>query len=49
MLAAGDAGQFEVLLIDDLSRFARDSVEQETAIRKIERMHIRIIGNRGRL
>ena len=41
MLAA--AGEFQVLLIDDLSRFARDSVEQERAIRRLEFQGVRII------
>jgi site-specific DNA recombinase len=42
LAAAGDKG-FEVLLIDDLSRFARDSVEQERAIRRLEFQGVRII------
>lgn len=29
MLAAALNGEFEVLLVDDLSRFARDSIEQD--------------------
>ena len=43
MLAAAGDGGFQVLLIDDLSRFARDSVEQERAIRRLEFQGVRII------
>lgn len=43
MLAAAAAREFEVLLVDDLSRFARDSVEQERAIRRLEFQGVRII------
>jgi DNA invertase Pin-like site-specific DNA recombinase len=35
--------EFDVLLVDDLSRFARDSVDQETTIRRLEFQGIRII------
>jgi site-specific DNA recombinase len=35
--------EFDVLIVDDLSRFARDSVDQETTIRRLEFQGIRII------
>ena len=35
MQAAAERGDFEVLLLDDLSRLARDSVEQERIIRRL--------------
>lgn len=43
MLAAASHQEFDVLLVDDLSRFSRDSVEQERAIRKMEFQQIRIV------
>lgn len=43
MLAAAGRGEFDVLIVDDLSRFARDSVEQEQAIRRLEFRGIRIV------
>ena len=43
MLAAAERGDFEVLLLDDLSRLARDSVEQERIIRRLEFRNLRII------
>lgn len=43
MLAAARDKEFEVLIIDDLSRFARDSVEQETTIRRLEFQGVRIV------
>jgi len=43
MLEAADRRDFDVLLVDDLSRFARDSVEQERAIRRLEFRGLRII------
>jgi len=43
MLAAAERGEFEVLLLDDLSRLARDSVEQERIIRRLEFRNLRII------
>ena len=43
MLSAAERGGFEVLLVDDLSRFARDQVESERAIRRLEFLGIRII------
>jgi len=44
MLADAAAGKFEALLVDDLSRFSRDSVEQETEIRRLERRKVRVVG-----
>jgi site-specific DNA recombinase len=43
MLAAAERSEFEVLLLDDLSRLARDSVEQERIIRRLEFRGLRII------
>jgi site-specific DNA recombinase len=43
MLAAAERNEFEVLLLDDLSRLARDSVEQERIIRRLEFRGLRII------
>ena len=43
MLAAAVRGEFDVLLLDDLSRLTRDSVEQETTIRRLEFRGIRIV------
>jgi DNA invertase Pin-like site-specific DNA recombinase len=43
MLAAAARGEFDVLLLDDLSRMTRDSVEQERAIRRLEFSGVRII------
>ena len=43
MIAAAGRGEFDVLLLDDLSRFARDSVEQERTIRRLEFQGLRII------
>src|SRR5262245_59009270 len=43
MLAAAGRREFEVLLIDDLSRLARDQVESERTIRRLEFLGIRII------
>jgi site-specific DNA recombinase len=42
-LAAAARKEFEVLLIDDLSRLTRDSVEQERTIRRLEFSGIRLI------
>jgi site-specific DNA recombinase len=36
MQAAAGRKEFDVLILDQLSRFARDSVEQETSIRRLE-------------
>lgn len=43
MIAAAGRHEFDVLLLDDLSRLARDSIEQEKTIRRLEFMQIRII------
>lgn len=43
MLAAAARQEFEVLLLDDLSRLARDSIEQEKTIRRLEFQGLRII------
>jgi site-specific DNA recombinase len=43
MLADADAGKFQVLLIDDLSRLGRDQVETERAIRRLEFRGVRIL------
>jgi site-specific DNA recombinase len=43
MQAAAERGDFDVLLLDDLSRLARDSVEQERIIRRLEFKNLRII------
>lgn len=43
MLAAAGRGEFDVLLVDDLSRLARDSVEQEKAIRRLEFQQVRVV------
>lgn len=43
MLRSARAGEFQVLLIDDLSRLARDSLEAERTIRSLEFRGIRIV------
>lgn len=43
MLAAATRREFDVLLIDDLSRLSRDQVESEQVIRRLEFLGIRII------
>ena len=43
MLRAAAAGEFEILLVDDLSRLARDQVESERCIRRLEFAGIRIV------
>jgi site-specific DNA recombinase len=43
MQAAAATKEFDVLLLEDLSRFSRDSVNQETVIRRLEFQGIRII------
>lgn len=47
MLAAAKAREFDVLLIDELSRFSRDTVESEQAIRKLEFNGIRVVSVDG--
>jgi site-specific DNA recombinase len=43
MLSAADRSEFDILLVDDLSRLARDQVESERAIRRLEFRGIRIV------
>jgi len=43
MLAVASRREFDVLLIDDLSRLSRDQVESERVIRRLEFLGIRII------
>jgi site-specific DNA recombinase len=43
MLQAAARKEFDVLIVDDLSRLTRDSVEQETTLRRLEFQGIRII------
>jgi site-specific DNA recombinase len=43
MLKAAARGDFDILLIDDLSRLTRDSLEAEKTIRKLEFSGIRIV------
>ena len=45
MQEAAAAKKFDVLLLDDLSRLSRDSVEQETVIRRLEFGGIRIVAS----
>lgn len=44
MLAAADARQFNVLLVDDLSRLSRDHIESAQTIRRLKFLGVRIIG-----
>lgn len=44
LLEDATAGRFDVLLLEGLDRLARDVVEQETIIRRLEHRGIRIIG-----
>jgi site-specific DNA recombinase len=44
MLAAAERREFDVLLVDDLSRLSRDDVEMKQVIRRFKFRHIRIIG-----
>jgi Site-specific recombinases, DNA invertase Pin homologs len=44
MLAAAEAREFEVLLVDDLSRLSRDELESKRAIRALRFWGIRVIG-----
>src|SRR5579859_5889445 len=43
MLAAADRREFDVLMVDDLSRLARDQVESERVIRRLEFRGLRLI------
>jgi site-specific DNA recombinase len=44
MLAAMVAGEFDVLIVDDLSRLSRDEIETKQTIRRLVHRDIRIIG-----
>ena len=44
LLADMLAGRFDVLLLEGLDRLARDQVEQESVVRRMEHRGIRIIG-----
>src|SRR5262245_61930316 len=44
MRSAGNRGEFDVLLVDDLSRLSRDDVEMKQVIRRFKFRRIRIIG-----
>lgn len=44
LLAAAARREFDILLIEDLSRLTRDSVEQERTIRRLEFHGIRLVG-----
>lgn len=44
LLRSARNGDFDVLLVDELSRLGRDSVESETTIRRLKFQGIRIIG-----
>jgi site-specific DNA recombinase len=44
MLADAKARQFDVLLVDDMSRLSRDQVEAESTFRRLEYWGIRVIG-----
>ena len=44
MLKASGAGGFDILLVDDLSRFSRDDIETKTLIRRFKYQGLRIIG-----
>jgi DNA invertase Pin-like site-specific DNA recombinase len=46
MIAAAMRREFDVLLLDDLSRLTRDSVEQEQTIRRLEFQGLRIVATR---
>lgn len=43
MLNAADRDEFDVLIVDDLSRLARDQVESERVIRRLEFQGIRLV------
>jgi DNA invertase Pin-like site-specific DNA recombinase len=44
MLEAARAGRFDIILLESLDRLARDLVEQETTVRRLEHRGLRIIG-----
>lgn len=39
-----DAGRFDVILVDDLSRLSRDSIESATAIKRLRFAGVRVVG-----
>lgn len=43
-LAAGMAGEYDVLVVDDLSRLSRDSIETARAIKHLKFTGVRVIG-----
>ena len=44
LIAAAEAGAFDVLLVDDLSRLSRDHIETAQTIRRLKFAGIRVIG-----
>ncbi len=44
LMASARSGRFDVLLVESLDRLSRDTVEQETILRRLEHWRIRIIG-----
>jgi site-specific DNA recombinase len=44
LLEAALAGRFSVLILEGLDRLSRDSVEQETIVRRLEHRGVRIVG-----
>lgn len=44
MLAAAEARQFDVLIVDDLSRLTRDDIETKQTLRRLKYWGIRLIG-----
>jgi site-specific DNA recombinase len=44
MLAAAEAGLFDILLVDDLGRMTRDNIETLTATRQLKFLGIQVIG-----
>jgi site-specific DNA recombinase len=43
MLSAADRKEFDILIVDDLSRLARDQVESERVIRRLEFQGVRLV------
>ncbi len=44
MLKAAEAGEFNALIVDDLSRLSRDDVELKTALKRLRFRGVRMIG-----
>jgi site-specific DNA recombinase len=44
MLAAAGRGEFDVLLVDDLSRLSRDDIQMKQVIRRFKFKRVRIVG-----